>query len=114
MRSQVHVHLDCRGKENDILVMRLVMQLGILLREKKGVENDGKVALDPITLATDDQLCEMDRLRTNAAVTSTIFSCVSIDNIHANSKGLDVGSSDDIEQGRKFCILKKKDIQSCN
>jgi len=78
------------------------------------VENDGEVALDPITLATDDQLCEMDRLQTDDVVNSTIFTCVSIDNIHANSKGLDAGSSDDIEQGRKFCILKKKDIQSCN
>jgi len=61
------------------------------------VENDGEVALDPITLATDDQLCEMDSLRTDVAVTFTIFSCVSIDNIHANSIGLDAGSSDDTE-----------------
>jgi len=76
--------------------MRLVLQLGILIREK-GCGNDGELALDPITLATDDQLCEMDSLRTDATVTFTIFSCVSIDNIHANSRGLDAGSSDDIE-----------------
>ncbi|AES92080.1 hypothetical protein MtrunA17_Chr4g0069381 [Medicago truncatula] len=63
---------------------------------KKGVENDGEVAFDPIKLATDDHFCEMDRLQTDVAVTSTIFSCVSIDNIHANSRGLDAGSSDDI------------------
>ncbi|AET01139.1 hypothetical protein MTR_8g005560 [Medicago truncatula] len=64
---------------------------------KKGVENDGEVALDPLTLATDDQLCEMDRLRTDAAVTSTIFSCASIDHIYSNSRGLDAGSSNNIE-----------------
>lgn len=61
------------------------------------MENDGEVALDPLTLATDDQLCEMDRLRTDAAVTSTIFSCASIDHIHSNSRGLDAGSSNNIE-----------------
>lgn len=79
---------------------------------RRVVENDGRVALDPIILdlSTDDQVSEMDRLHTEAAATSTISNRVNIDNIQENSEGLDTGlsrqsgtmdgSSDGIEQSR--------------
>ncbi|KAI5442645.1 uncharacterized protein LOC127120571 [Lathyrus oleraceus] len=79
---------------------------------RRVVENDGRVALDPIILdlSTDDQVSEMDRLHTEATATSTISNRVNIDNIQENSEGLDTGlsrqsgtidgSSDGIEQSR--------------
>ncbi|KEH25278.1 putative chromatin regulator PHD family [Medicago truncatula] len=79
---------------------------------RRVVKNDGEVTFAPIILdlSTDDQLCEIDRQDTEAAVTSTLSRHVNIDNIQENSEGLDAGlssqsrtiggSSDGIEQSR--------------
>ncbi|WJX70759.1 glutathione peroxidase [Trifolium repens] len=81
-------------------------------RGRRVMKNDDEVELSPIVLdsSTDDQICEMNRLNTEAAATSALSSHVNIDDIQENSEGLDAelssqsrtidGSSVGIDQSR--------------
>lgn len=81
---------------------------------RRVVKNDGEVTFAPIILdlSTDDQLCEIDRQHTEAAVTSTLSRHVNIDNIQENSEGPDVGLSCQKELSMEVQMaLRKEEIQ---
>jgi len=86
-------------------------------RKGRVAKNDGEVALGPLILdlSTNDQLCELDTLHTEALATSTLSSNVNIDNIQEYSEGLDAGLSSQSRTIHRSSdgIEKRRDLKSC-